>query len=130
MAHTQKVTQQAAIQRNKIEWGQWYMNLERWSSEMLVFVDESAANKRTLDQWYGWAPHGVLAIDTQVLYCNIYWSMLPAYTIDGYLENTLVKQGSVDSKLFLDWLCDYMLTQYILYLDPHFVFIMDNCSIY
>ena len=69
---------------------------------MLVFVDESAANERKSDQQYGWALCSIPTIDTQVLYCSTHWSILPAYTIDEYLENTLVKQGFVDSKLFLD----------------------------
>lgn len=105
--------------------GRWYMNLERWSPEMLVFVNEPAANERTLDRRYGWAPRGIPAIDTQVLHSSTRWSILPAYTINKYLENTLVKQGSVDSKLFSDWLCDYILPQCTPYPGPR---IMDNCS--
>ena len=95
---------------------------------MLVFMDESAANERTLDRRYGWAPRGVPAIDTQVLHRSTHWSILPAYTIDGYLENTLVKQGSIDSELFSDWLCDHILPQCTHYPGPRSVLIMDNCS--
>ena len=40
---------------------------------------------------YGWTPRGVPAIDIQVLFRSTRWSILPAYTIHGYLENTLVK---------------------------------------
>lgn len=35
---------------------------------MLVFVDESAAKKRTLDRKYGWAPRGVSVIDLILKY--------------------------------------------------------------
>ena len=104
------------------------MNLERWSSEMLVFVDKSAANERTFDRRYGWAPRDVPAIDTQVLPRSTRWSILPACTIDGYLENTLFKQGSVDSELFSDWLCDHILPQCTSYRGPRSVLIMGNCS--
>lgn len=70
--------------------------------------------------WLGFAQ-----CTTQVLH---YWSILPAYTIDGYLENILVKQGSVDFELFSNWLCDHFLPQCTLYLGPRFILTMDNCS--
>lgn len=58
VAFTRKVKQRIAAQRNEIKHGRWYMNLKRWSPKMLVFVDESAANKRTLDRRYSWPPQG------------------------------------------------------------------------
>lgn len=91
-------------------------------------MDESAANERTLDRRYGWAPRGLPAIDTQVLHRSTRWSILPAYTIHGYLENTLIKQGSVNSETFSDWLCDHILPQCTPYPGPRSVLIMDKCS--
>lgn len=74
------------------------MSLERRSPEILIFVDESSANEQKLDRRYGWAPRGIPAIDTQVLHRSNRWCILPAYTTHGYLENTLIKQGSLDSE--------------------------------
>jgi len=35
--------------------------MTEWRSEQLVFVDESAANERTGDRKFGWAPVGAVA---------------------------------------------------------------------
>lgn len=61
-------------------------------------MDESSANEQKLDRRYGWAPRGIPAIDTQVLHRSNRWCILPAYTTHGYWENTLIKQGSLDSE--------------------------------
>lgn len=35
--------------------------MTEWRPDQLVFVDESAANERTGDRKYGWAPVGAVA---------------------------------------------------------------------
>jgi len=35
--------------------------LSQWTADQLVFLDESAANERTKDRKYGWAPVDVKA---------------------------------------------------------------------
>lgn len=75
IAFTRKVNQRIAAQRNEIAQGRWYMSLEGWSPKILVFVDESAANERTLDRRYGC---DIPAIDTQVLHRSTRWTILPA----------------------------------------------------
>ncbi len=125
---TQKVTQRITAQRDKDERGRWYVSLGEWSADMLVFVDESAANERTLDRKYGWALRGIPAIDHQILHQSIRWSILPAYTIHGYLNHSLIMQGSVDSETFCNWLNDHILPQCNAFPGPRSVLIMDNCS--
>ena len=43
------------------------MRLTTYDATQLVFVDESAANERTLDRKYGWAPKGLPAINLDFL---------------------------------------------------------------
>jgi hypothetical protein len=37
--------------------------LKEWNARQLIFVDESAANERTQDRKYGWAPIGKAPIE-------------------------------------------------------------------
>jgi len=125
---SRKVTQRVAAQRNDVRRMEYYMNIDHYTPEQLVYVDESAANERTLDRKYGWAPKGLPAIDFKLLHRSTRWSILPAYTIDGYLPQPLVIQGSVTGELFVNWLEDSVLPQCAPYPGPRSVLVMDNCS--
>jgi hypothetical protein len=59
--------------------------LSSWTADQLVFIDESAANKRSADRKYGWTPIGQKAIQSTPLKHFERYSILPAYTIDGYV---------------------------------------------
>jgi len=77
--------------------------LTQWRADQLVFLDESAACERTGmtslsylasapadsvlgDRKYGWAPTGLKACQIQDLRRSKRWSILPAFTIDAYIE--------------------------------------------
>ena len=97
---SRKVTQRVAAQRDEAKRLEYWQTLQAYTAEQLVFVDESAANERTLDRKYGWAPKGLPAINVKLLHRSTRWSILPAYIVDGYLDGTLVTQGSVDGEMF------------------------------
>jgi len=86
---SRKVTQRVAAQRDDVRRMEYYMNIDHYTPEQLVYVDESAANERTLDRKYGWAPKGLPPIDIKLLHRSTRWSILPAYTINGYLPQPL-----------------------------------------
>jgi transposase len=106
---TRKVTQRVASQRDEGRRLQYYLDLAAFTKDQLVYVDESAANERTLLRKYGFAPRGLLAIDVQLLRRSTRWSILPALTITGYLNGTLIIQGSVTGDIFLRWLREVIL---------------------
>jgi uncharacterized protein (DUF2384 family) len=89
-AFTRKITQRVASQRDEGRRLQYYIDLAAFSEDQLVYVDESAANERTLLRKYGFAPRGLPAIDVQLLRRSTRWSILPALTIMGYLNGTLI----------------------------------------
>ena len=60
------------------------MNLAEYQPNQLLFLDESAANKRTKDRKYGWSPVGVAPHVYQSIKRIERWSLLPVYTIDGF----------------------------------------------
>ena len=58
---------------------------EDFYDDMLVFLDESAANEFTKDRKSGWSLRGVSAIKERDFRRSERWSILPAYTSDGYM---------------------------------------------
>ena len=64
-------------------------------------MDESAVNERTLLRKYGFVPRGLPAINVQLLRRSTRWSILPALAITGYLNGTLIIQGSVTGNIFI-----------------------------
>ena len=124
---TRKVTQWIASQRDKGRHLQYYINLTAFTEDQLVYVDESAVNKRTLLRKYGFAPRGLPAINVQLLRHSTCWSILLALTITGYLNGTLIVQGSVTGDIFLRWLREVVLPQCTPFLRPQSVIIINNC---
>lgn len=55
-----KKSHPTGCQRDELEGGKWqrYRDPEEWTADMLIYVDGSAANERTMDREYGWAPRG------------------------------------------------------------------------
>ena len=53
---TRKVTQCIAAQRDETKRNQFWIDMEVYTKDQLVFIDESAVNEKTLDRKYGWAP--------------------------------------------------------------------------
>ena len=80
---------------------QYYLNLAAFTKDQLVCIDKSAANKRTLLRKYGFALRGLPAINVQLLRRSTHWGILPAFAITGYLNRTLIVQGSVTGDIFI-----------------------------
>ena len=74
-----------AAQRNTELREEWMRKLASYTADQLVFVDESAANERTGHRTCGWSPVGIRPHEYRVLESSKYWSILPAYTIDGFV---------------------------------------------
>lgn len=108
---------------------EFYLELENYREAQLLYIDESAANVQTLDRKYGWAPRRQPAIERKTLIRSTRWSILPALSIDGFLDHTLVVQGSVDRGMFANWLSDHILPQCTPFQDggPRSVLVKDNC---
>jgi len=94
------------------------------TAEQCVFIDESAVNERTGIRKRAWAPIGVRApIQKVPVRVNERFSVLPAYTVNGFLPFALITQGSIKAVEFYEWLATCLLPQ----LTPHYhVLIMDN----
>lgn len=71
--------------------------------EMLIFVDESAKDRRTSARKKGWSFLGERCISRRVFVRGQRYSILPVLTLDGLITWDVV-EGSVTSKRFLDFI--------------------------
>ena len=95
----------------------------------MVFIDESAANERTADRKYGWAPVGQIARASFSMQRSTRWSILPAYTIEGYITWEII-QGSYNTELFNAFIIDKLLPLCNPYPGDRSVIVMDNAKIH
>lgn len=103
--------------------------LSQWTGEQLVFLDESSANEHTKDRKYGWAPIGQKAAVSTIHKRSERWSILPAYTMHGYMAWRIL-HGSYTTELFNDFVREEVLPKCHPYPGPLSVIILDNASIH
>jgi hypothetical protein len=97
--YTKKLLSKRALERSQELRDHWMERVQHWHVEQVVCVDESAANERTPDRKYGWAPIGSTPVEDVPTVRSKRWSILPAYTLDGYLSYELF-QGSFTAERF------------------------------
>ena len=107
----------------------WVIRLGDWQADQLVFIDESAANERTMDRKYGWAPLGLPSCETRPCKRSERWSILPAYTLEGYITYEIV-HGSYNGELFNNFIQNDVLPLCTPYPGPKSILIMDNARIH
>jgi len=103
--------------------------LSQWTAEQLVFLDESAADERNKDRKFGWAPVGLPAAVSTLFRRSERWSVLPAYTVNGYLAWE-VRQGSYTAELFNAFVRDKVLPECSPFPGPCSVIVLDNAPIH
>lgn len=73
--------------RRDEEWITAFMaEMADYTAEQIVAVDESAANERTRDRKFGWSLRGVPCRVRLPGRRTERWSILPALTVDGWLD--------------------------------------------
>lgn len=127
--HSKKVATRIAAQRDQLRRAQYEAEVRELDEEMLVFVDETHVSEKTLFRKKAWAPVGLPAITESPLRNATRCSILPAYTVDGYIyRTTLVVEGSVTGAIFEDWLEHRVLPQCEPFPGRRSVLVLDNCS--
>ena len=121
-----KVAKELAKQRSAKARALWRHKQELWQADQLCFVDESACNERTGVRKRGWSPMGSECSTLKFLNKQERWSVLPALTVNGYLPEPLIIQGSVDQEVFRWWLINCVIP----HLQPDSIIIMDNAAIH
>lgn len=126
---SKKLIQRRAKERNQALRDYWYSRLAKWEPHQLVFLDESTANERNLDRKYGWAPIGVTPAEYLPIKRSERWSILPAYTIEGYIAWEIL-HGSYTQETFNKFVSDKLLPLCSPFPGPRSVLILDNASIH
>jgi len=102
--------------------------MTEYTADQIVAVDESAANERTRDRKFGWSPQGVPCRVRLPGRRTERWSILPALTVDGWLDYEL-HQGSFDAERF-----EAFIERVLEHMNPfpqrHSVLLLDNASIH
>ena len=99
------------------------------ASEMLPYLDESAASEKVMFRRRSWSAIGLPAYTRSELLSKVRCSVLPALDIHGYLPGaTLVVEGAVTQAMYEHWLETVVLPQSEPYPGRRSIIIMDNCS--
>jgi hypothetical protein len=118
-----------AAQRNPELRAGWIRKLATWDANQLIFIDESAANERTGDRKYGWALMGVTPVESRPLTRSERWSILPAYTVDGFITWDIV-HGSYTAQMFEEFIEHQVFPLCNPYPHPRSILCMDNAPIH
>lgn len=121
---TKKVAQRIASAQNEELRQAWKVDMLTLRAEQLVFVDESLFNQTTGWRKKAWAPIGNRARYHDSVARGRSWSILPAYTVDGYLDCVGIKEGYFNAEEFYTWITESLLPS----CQPGSVIIMDNNS--
>jgi len=121
--------QRNARERNQYLRDEWLVRLTDWTHDQLMYIDESAANERSLDRKYGWSPKGVPARIVSSAKRSKKWSILPVYTYEGFVAWETI-HSSYNFELFVNFLQHKVIPLTNPYPGPQSVLIMDNARIH
>ena len=116
-----------AAQRNPELRAAWLRNVADWTADQLIFVDESAANERTGDRKYGWAPVGVTPHESRSFNRSERWSLLPAYAVIGFITWD-IKHSSYTIDTFEEFVENKLLPLCNPFPGPHSIIVIDKCT--
>lgn len=86
----------------------WKQRIAKYQPEQLCFLDESACSEKATRCRLGWSPFGVAPKTFSKLHCRERYSILPAYTLDGYITYE-VTPGSYNTERFLEFVAELVL---------------------
>lgn len=99
-------------------------------AEQLVFIDESAFREQTGWRQFAYAPIGEDGRYSGDVTRGDTWSLLPAYTTEGYLPCTAIKEGFFNSQSLLQWVVDSLLPCCNPFPGTRSIIVMDNVAIH
>ena len=126
---TRKKLKVIAAQQNQELRLDWAFQLQQFTADQIVCVDESGSDERTGDRYYGWSSSGARAVVRRWLQSRERVSVLPAYTVNGYITFSIFT-GTCNGDMFEDFLIDDVLPLCNAYPAPQSVVILDNASIH
>ncbi|CRG92909.1 hypothetical protein PISL3812_09987 [Talaromyces islandicus] len=123
---SKKTARQKAKERNRDLRNEYFNYISDFSSDQLLFVDESGCDKRAGFRRTAWSPLGVAPIQVCKFHRGQRYQILPAYTQDGIILSRIF-QGSTDATIFEDFI-EQLLEHCGKWPEPKSVLVMDNAS--
>ena len=121
---SRKQIRSVAAERNEKLRLNWKRRISEYRPEQLVFLDESTYNKKASRRRTGWSLFEIAPVMQQRLHCRERFSILPAYTLEGYIAYRVIP-GSFNSERFLQFVAECVLP--LLTSDYH-VICLDNVN--
>jgi transposase len=109
---------------------QWQAQMQNVTADQLVFCDESIFKDQSCWRLTGYGSIGEATRWSQDMTRGITYSILPAYTIDGYLPCTGIKKGFYNNEEFYDWVNEDLLPLCSPFPGPRSIICLDNLSIH
>ena len=108
----------------------WQTEMLEFTAEQLVFVDESLFKMMSCWRSMAYGPIGDPARYHDDMDRGDTWSILPAYTKNGYLPCTGIRKGYYNTEAFVEWLNNELLPYCNPFPGPRSIICLDNASIH
>ncbi|TPX50395.1 hypothetical protein CcCBS67573_g10096 [Chytriomyces confervae] len=118
-----------AVECNEHERLKFLLFIGQFEAEQLVFADESAVNRKTLERNWGWNYVGRRAAHHAPFVRGKKHSVVAAISLDGYVSFSVI-DGSLDSITFMSWLEEDLLPNMNPFPGTNGVLVLDNAAIH
>jgi transposase len=108
----------------------WQAQMHDISAEQMVFIDESLFKQQTGWRLMAYGPIGSPARYADDMARGNTWSILPAYTVDGYLPCTGIRLGFFNGDAFVSWILNELLPHLRPFPEPRSVVCLDNLNVH
>ena len=124
-----KCLKREALERSQECRNMYFLDISQFTHDMLIYLDESAANEHTMHRKRGWAEYGVSPRVIKPVKRSERWSILPAYCSDGILAKH-IHQGDISEARFEWFLVNEVLPKCSPFPGPKSVVVLDNASVH
>ena len=108
----------------------WQVDMVRMRAEQLVFFDECNFKEQSCWQMMAYGPIGEATRYHTSINRGDTWSLMPAYSVDGYLPCTALKKGYFNADEVYEWVVNELLPHCNAFPGPRSVICLDNVSIH
>ena len=129
MKVNRKCLKRKALERSQECRNMYFLDVSQFSHDMLVFLDESAANEHIMHRKRGWAEYDISPRVILSVKRSERWSILSTYCFDGILAKH-IHQGSISEARFEWFLANEILPRCNRFPESKSVIILDNASVH
>ena len=128
---TRQKLQIKALQQDTFLRQKYILDVSSFSSNTLIFVDETGADTRNFIRKYGYSRHGKPLQSHKMLVRGERVSAIACMSVAGLLDVKMVK-GTTDGGEFYDYIQTHLLPHLMPFngRNPHSVVILDNCTVH